>query len=107
MTLRSVNDASIETELSKQRPILLHFWAEWCGPCRMISPFLHELSNDFASEVEFLKINVDENPVTAQQYGIMSIPSLILFKEKKVISRQVGAAPKAKIAQWLQSSGGS
>ena len=77
------------------------FWAEWCGPCKMIAPALEEISGSVGEKVKIVKLNVDENPETAQKYGIMSIPTLLMFKNGEIAKRQVGAQPKQKLEQWI------
>jgi thioredoxin 1 len=83
---------------------VVDFWAEWCGPCRMVAPILDEVSEELGDKLKIVKLNVDENPETASKYGIMSIPTLLLFKDGQMKSRQVGAAPKAKLVQWINTS---
>jgi len=90
--------------LRSEVPVLVDFWAEWCGPCRMIGPALEEISNSLNGKVKIVKLNVDENPGTAAKYGIMSIPTLMLFKGGQLASRQVGAAPKQKLEHWITTS---
>jgi thioredoxin 1 len=83
---------------------VVDFWAEWCGPCRMIAPALEEIAGSLGDKVKILKLNVDENPATAAKYGIMSIPTLMIFKNGELASRQIGAAPKAKLVQWINGA---
>src|ERR1700726_4590391 len=98
-------DATFDQDVLKaSEPVVVDFWAEWCGPCRMISPALEEISNSLNGKVKIVKLNVDENPGTAAKYGIMSIPTLMLFKNGQLASRQVGAAPKQKLEQWTPAS---
>ena len=97
-----VTDASFEADvINSTEPVVVDFWAEWCGPCRMIAPALEEISGSLAGKVKIVKLNVDENPATAAKYGVMSIPTLMLFKNGEMASRQVGAAPKQKLEQWI------
>ena len=105
MAVGKVSDADFEAEVLKAPgPVVVDFWAEWCGPCRMIGPALDEIAGTMGDKVKIVKLNVDENPNTAAKYGIMSIPTLMLFKNGEIASRQVGAAPKQKLQQWIQGS---
>jgi thioredoxin 1 len=105
MGVAKVSDANFETEVLKSsEPVVVDFWAEWCGPCKMIAPALEEIANSLAGKVKIVKLNVDENPATASKYGIMSIPTLMLFKNGELASRQIGAAPKAKLEQWITTA---
>ena len=105
MGVSKVSDSNFETEVLKSaEPVVVDFWAEWCGPCRMIAPALEEIAGTMGGKVKIVKLNVDENPATAAKYGIMSIPTLMLFKNGELASRQVGAAPKQKLEQWITSS---
>ncbi len=103
--VEKVTDATFDQAVLKaSEPVVVDFWAEWCGPCRMISPALEEISTSLNGKVKIVKLNVDENPATAAKYGIMSIPTLMLFKGGQLASRQVGAAPKQKLEQWITAS---
>jgi thioredoxin 1 len=106
MGVAKVSDADFETSVLKStQPVVVDFWAEWCGPCRMIAPALEEIAaGALGGKVKIVKLNVDENPTTAQKYGVMSIPTLMLFKNGEMTSRQVGAAPRAKLEQWITTS---
>ena len=102
MSVGKVSDASWDSEVLKANgPVVVDFWAEWCGPCRMIGPALDEIAGAMGDKVKIVKLNVDENPETASKYGVMSIPTLMIFKNGEMASRQVGAAPKAKLQQWI------
>ena len=106
MAVGKTSDASFEADVLKSaEPVVVDFWAEWCGPCRMIAPALEEISGALGDKVKIVKLNVDENPNTAAKYGIMSIPTLLMFKNGEIASRQVGAQPKQKLHQWI--SGGA
>ena len=95
MATRSVTDASFDTEvLGSAKPVIVDFWAEWCGPCRMLSPVLEQLADDHGEKVEVVKVNVDENPETSARYGITSIPSVLLFEGGVQRVSVVGARPK-------------
>ena len=100
-----VSDATFAQEvLNSQEPVLVDFWAEWCGPCRAIAPLLDELSTELSGKVKIVKLNVDENPSTPAQYGIRSIPTMILFKGGVAVDGKVGAgASRAAMTGWLES----
>ncbi|MEP9348951.1 thioredoxin [Xanthobacter sp. KR7-225] len=105
MAVEKVSDQSFDEDVLKSSaPVIVDFWAEWCGPCRMVAPILDEVSGELGEKIRIVKLNVDENPHTASKYGIMSIPTLLLFKDGKIASRQVGAAPKAKLVQWINAA---
>ena len=105
MGVAKVSDKDFEAEVLKSaEPVVVDFWAEWCGPCKMIAPALEEIAGTMNGKVKIVKLNVDENPATAAKYGIMSIPTLMLFKNGELASRQVGAAPKQKLEQWITAS---
>ena len=105
MGVAKVSDADFEAQVLKSaEPVVVDFWAEWCGPCRMIAPALEEIAGTMNGKVKIVKLNVDENPATAAKYGIMSIPTLMLFKNGELASRQVGAAPRQKLEQWITTS---
>src|SRR5712664_4776619 len=105
MGVGKVSDADFEAEVLKSaEPVVVDFWAEWCGPCRMIAPALEEIAGAMNGKVKIVKLNVDENPATAAKYGIQSIPTLMIFKNGQMASRQIGAAPKQKLEQWITAA---
>ena len=105
MATKPVGDANFDTEvLQSAEPVVVDFWAEWCGPCKMIGPHLEELSNEFAGKVKIVKVNVDEAQVVSSKYGIRSIPTLLLFKNGEVASQKVGAAPKGQLSDWIKGA---
>jgi thioredoxin 1 len=102
MAVGKVSDADFESEVLKASgAVVVDFWAEWCGPCRMIAPALEEISGSLNGKVKIVKLNVDENPATATKYNVMSIPTLMLFKNGEMASRHLGFAPKQKLEQWI------
>ena len=105
MGVSKVSDASFDTEVLKSKePVVVDFWAEWCGPCRQIAPALEEIAGSMNGKVKIVKLNIDENPATTQKYNVMSIPTLMLFKDGQLAASQVGAAPKQKLQQWITAA---
>src|SRR5271166_6604462 len=97
-----VTDASFDTDVIKSdEPVVVDFWAEWCGPCRMIAPALEEIASDLKGKVKIAKLNVDENRAVAGKYGIRSIPTLMIFNNGKSVATKVGACPKSELARWI------
>ena len=103
-TIKVDNDNFQADVLDSDLPVVVDFWAEWCGPCKMIGPSLEELSDEMAGEVKITKVNIDENPELAAQYGVRSIPTLLLFKNGEPASMQVGAKPKSGLEEWIKSA---
>ena len=100
-----VTDATFDAEVRNSPiPVVLDFWAEWCGPCRQIGPALEELSTQYAGRVKIAKVNVDENPQVTAAMGIRGIPALFVVKDGKIIANKVGAAPKAALQNWIDAS---
>jgi thioredoxin 1 len=100
----AVTDSDFETRvLHAAGPVLVDFWAEWCGPCKMIAPFLEDLAADKAGTLTVAKLNIDDNPKSPTKYGIRGIPTMILFKNGQVAATKVGALPKSKLYEWVDS----
>jgi len=100
----AVTDASFETDVLKSTtPVLVDFWAEWCGPCKAIAPALEDLAKDMAGKVTVAKVNIDQNPATPQRYGVRGIPTLLLFKGGQVAATKIGALPKTALYSWIDS----
>ena len=105
MATISVTDDNFSAEvLNSSKPILVDFWAEWCGPCKMIGPALEEISEEMKDDVRITKLNIDENPATPQKYNVRGIPTLLLFKNGEVVAEKVGALPKAQLQEWISSN---
>ncbi len=103
MATKSVTDVTFQDEvLGSGKPVLVDFWAEWCGPCRMIAPALEEISQEMADRVTVVKLNIDDNPTAPAKYGVRGIPTMILFEDGKVAATKVGAAPKTQLQSWLE-----
>lgn len=106
MSTVKVTDESFEQDvLQADRPVLVDFWAEWCGPCKQIAPALDQISEELAGEVTVAKVNIEESPLTPGRYGVRGIPTLMLFRGGQMASMKVGAMPKAKILEWLAETG--
>jgi thioredoxin 1 len=100
-----ITDASFDTDvLGSSKPVLVDFWAEWCGPCRQISPALEELSKELGGKISVVKLNIDENPNVPGKYGVRGIPTLMIFKDGQVAATKIGAMPKQKIKEWIEST---
>lgn len=101
---KHVTDASFDQDvLNAQGPVLVDFWAEWCGPCKMIAPALEDLAGEMGDKVRVAKLNIDDNPGTPNKYGVRGIPTLMLFKDGQVAATKIGALPKSALRQWVES----
>jgi thioredoxin 1 len=105
MATTAVGDDNFGTDvLGSDKPVLVDFWAEWCGPCKMIGPALEEISDELGEQVSIVKLNIDDHPDTPTQFGVRGIPTMILFKNGQVVDTKVGAAPKAELKRWLEAA---
>ena len=103
MSIINITDKEFETEVMQSNvPVLVDFWAEWCGPCKQIGPMLEEIASENESMIKILKLNIDENPKTPQKYGVRGIPTLMLFKNGNLIDSKVGSLPKTSLEAWLE-----
>jgi thioredoxin 1 len=99
---RAVTDETFKTEvLDNSKPVIVDYWAEWCGPCRMVAPVLEEIGNEYGDKLDVVKLNIDENPEVAQRYQIMAIPTMNVFKDGQVVKQIVGAKPKSALLREL------
>lgn len=102
---KETTDKTFSSEvLNAKTPVLVDFWAPWCGPCRQLSPIIDEIAQDFAGKIEVYKCNVDDNPETPSQFQVRGIPSLMLFKDGKLVDSKVGASPKASLVEWISKN---
>jgi len=105
MATVNVTDENFETEVIKAgKPVIVDFWAEWCGPCKQIGPILEEISSDYEGKLSVVKVNIDENPITPTNYGVRGIPTLLLFKNAELVSTKVGAFPKLTLLEWIDEN---
>ena len=105
MGTKAISDASFEADvLRAEKPVLLDFWAEWCGPCKQIGPSLEEIAEEKDTTLSVAKMNIDENPMTPQKYGVRGIPTIMIFKKGELIDTKVGSLPKTALENWIQSN---
>ena len=98
-------DGSFDTDVvNNTKPVLVDFWAEWCGPCKMIAPLLDEAADEYADKIDIVKLNVDENPITGAKFGVRSIPTLILFKDGALQAQKLGAMSKSQLAEFIDTN---
>lgn len=103
--IKTISDASFEEDvLNSDKPVLVDFWAEWCGPCKMVAPIIDEVAKGYIGKVDFTKMNVDSNPATPAKFGIRGIPTLILFKNGAIVSQKVGALSKSQLTAFIDSN---
>ena len=105
MSVFQTSDATFEHDVLKsEKPVLVDFWAEWCGPCKAIAPLLEELAGEMGDEIRVAKVNIDDNPLTPTKYGVRGIPTLMLFKNGEIAATKVGNLPKSKLYEWVEES---
>lgn len=97
------DDSFTQDVLKSDKPVLVDFWAEWCGPCRQIAPSLEEIDQEMADRMVVAKLNIDDNPMTTSRYGVRGIPTLMLFKDGQVAATKIGALPKGRLVEWIES----
>jgi len=104
MTTKAISDSSFHLDvISSDKPVLVDFWAEWCGPCKMIGPALEEISDELGDKIIIAKLNIDEHPDAPARYGVRGIPTMILFKNGEPAATKVGAAPRSQLKGWIES----
>ncbi|MGC6535870.1 MAG: thioredoxin TrxA [Candidatus Puniceispirillaceae bacterium] len=103
-TIKTTDSDFQNDVLGADGPVLVDFWAEWCGPCKAIGPALEEISGELGDKIKIAKLNIDENPMTPTQYGVRGIPTLLIFKSGEVVAEKIGAMPKSQLQQWIEAS---
>ena len=103
-TIKTTDSDFAKDVLESDVPVLVDFWAEWCGPCKAIGPALEEMSEELGDQIKIVKVNIDENPQTPQQYGVRGIPTLLIFEAGQIKAEKIGSAPKAKLAEWIEEN---
>lgn len=103
MATKHISDSEFDGTISSSKPVLVDFWAEWCGPCKQVGPILDEIANEMGEKVTVAKVNIDDNPESPQRFGVRGIPTMILFKDGKPLATKVGALPKSQLVEWLNS----
>ncbi len=105
MATKPISDDSFDADvLRAEGPVVVDFWAEWCGPCKQIGPYLEEISDEMSGQVTVAKLNIDDNPMTPSKYGVRGIPTLMIFDGGELAATKVGALPKSKIVEWIRSA---
>ncbi|HMR30978.1 MAG TPA: thioredoxin [Geminicoccaceae bacterium] len=105
MAITQTSDTDFDKDVLKSgKPVVVDFWAEWCGPCKMIAPHLEDIATEMGEQVQVVKVNIDDNPLTPVKYGVKGIPTLMLFKNGEVTATKVGALPKSKLLDWVRES---
>jgi len=101
--MQTISDKTFNTIINSDKLVLVDFWADWCRPCKQLSPILEEVSNDYSDKITIFKANIDENEETSEKYGIRSLPTLMIFKNNEMISSKIGSLSKSKIIEWIES----